>query len=72
MGQEILRRLLRYLVIWLIMGAGVLLAALVTRWDAIRAYLAQSAQSSIVNTVMVLTMAGLIISIVFGLLFPRR
>ena len=72
MGQEILRRLLRYLIIWVIMGAGVLIAALVTRWPTIRAYLAQSAQSSIVSTVMVLTMAGLIISIVFGLFFPRR
>ena len=67
MGQEIWRRLLRYLAIWLIMGAGVLLAALFTRWHAISAYLAQSAQSS-----MVLTMAGLLISIVFGMVFPHR
>ena len=72
MGQEIWRRVLRYLAIWLIMGAGVLLAALFTRWHAISAYLAQSAQSSIISAVMVLTIAGLLISIVFGMVFPRR
>jgi len=72
MGQEIWRRLRRYLAIWLLMGVGVIACALVTRWDTISAYLAQSAQSSIISTVMVLTMAGLLLSIVFGMLFPRR
>lgn len=72
MGQEIWTRLRRYLAIWLIAGAGILALALITRWERISAYLSQSAQSSIVSAVMVLTMAGLIISIVFGMLFPRR
>lgn len=72
MGQEIWRHLLRYLAIWLLMGAGVLALSLITRWDRISAYLAQSTHSSIVSAVMVLTMAGLLISIVFGMVFPRR
>lgn len=72
MGQEIWQRLRRYLIIWLLMGAGIFVCALITRGDVISAYMEQSAQSSIVGAIMVLAMGGLMLSLIFGMIFPRR
>ena len=72
MLQELWQRLRRYLFIWLAMAAGVIIAAFVTRWDAISAHFARSAETSFVSTVMVLAMAALLLALIFGSFFPRR